>query len=276
MPPSSRDSLPTTPAPSVWLPELDGNWQSRHRAHDVPYLLQRWRAVVKAARLRLHVIHEVRGFPVYFLTSRHAGTRPLYFSAGVHGDEPGAVLGLLEWAERSIAYLRRADVILVPLFNPAGLSLNIRLDSEGTDLNRFFDHPSHPHITGWRKAMSGFSPRLAVCLHEDYDAQGLYAYELNRDATLRLAESCLRTTDSMLPRDSRRKIEGRPARSGIIRRRRLPMVENLPEAVILYQSGTSCTLTFETPSEFSLAIRTRAHARLIQAACDWDATAGIS
>ena len=270
----SQDLPPPPPAPLPWLPEMDGAWQLRHRSHEVPYLLHRWRAVARAARLRLSVIHEAGGFPVYFLTARSGTARPLYLSAGVHGDEHGPVMGLLEWAERSIAYLRRADVILIPLFNPAGLALNIRGDSEGNDLNRFFDHPSHPHITGWRKAMSGLSPRLAVCLHEDYDAQGLYAYELNRDSKLRLAESCLSTTDPILPRDSRRTIEGRPARAGIIRRRRLPMFENLPEAVILYQSGTPCTLTFETPSEFSIAVRTRAQARLIKAVCDWDAGPG--
>jgi len=127
-------------------------------------------------------------------------------------------------------------------------------------------------VTGWRAAMADYHPRTAVCLHEDYDAQGLYAYELNRDPKLRLAEHCLSLTDSILPRDTRRVIEGRPARDAIIRRRRLPMFDNLPEAVALYQNGTRCTLTFETPSEYSLATRTRAQSRLIQAICDHDAT----
>ncbi len=255
---------------AVPLTEINEAWLSQHRGHDAGYLLERWRRVARAARLKVEVIHETAGYPVCFLTSSRAGTSPLYLSAGVHGDEAGAVLGLLEWAERSIPWLRAAEVVLVPLFNPAGLALNTRMDAEGQDLNRLFDHPTHPHICGWRAALAPFRPRLAVCLHEDYDARGLYAYELNRDAGLRLAEHCLLHAEAILPRDPRRLIEGRPAHQAVIRRRRLPMVVDLPEAVALYQNGTPCTLTFETPSEFSLANRVQAHARLLQAVCQWD------
>lgn len=252
------------------LADINETWLRQHRSHDVAFLLERWRRVARAARLKVEVIHETAGHPVYFLTSARAGGRPLYFSAGVHGDEAGAVLGLLEWAERSIPWLRTADLVMVPLFNPAGLALNTRMDAEGQDLNRLFDHPTHPHITGWRAGVAGLRPRLAVCLHEDYDARGLYAYELNRDSRLRLAEHCLGQAESILPRDPRRVIEGRPAKQAVIRRRRLPMVADLPEAVALYQKGTPCTLTFETPSEFSLEVRVQAQVRLLQAVCQWD------
>ena len=247
----------------------DRTWLLRHRSHDPSHLLQRWRAVAGAARLRLSVIHETAGFPVYFFTSKCVSSRPLYLSSGVHGDEAGSVLGLLEWAEHSRSWLRGADVIIIPLFNPAGLERNTRTDAEGADLNRLFDHPTHPHIAGWRHAMAPYQPRAAVCLHEDYDARGLYAYELNRNLKLQIAEPCLSQAEGILPRDPRRMIEGRPAHDAIIRRRRLPMFENLPEAVALYQSGTPCTLTFETPSEYSLATRALAHARLVAAACDF-------
>lgn len=256
------------------MPEIDDAWLLRHRSHDVAHLLQRWRAVARAARLNLIVIHETGGFPVYFLTSRHGSPRPLYFSTGIHGDEAASVLGLLEWAERSISYLRGSDLILVPLFNPLGLSLNLRMDGKGTDLNRCFDHPTHPHIVGWRDAMADYIPRLAVCLHEDYDAQGLYAYELNRRGAPCPAGYCLTSAQHIIPRDTRRSIEGRPASAALIRRRRLPMFENLPEALVLYQNGTPCTITFESPSEFSLAQRTRAHVRLLQAIVEWEARVG--
>lgn len=252
------------------LVDINETWLRQHRSHDAAYLLERWRRVARAARLRVDIIHETGGYPVYFLTSAKAGVRPLYLSAGVHGDEAGAVLGLLEWAERSIRWLRLSDVVLLPLFNPAGLALNTRMDADGADLNRLFDHPAHPHITGWRAALAVFRPRMAVCLHEDYDARGLYAYELNRDARLRPAEHCLKQAESILPRDPRRVIEGRPAQQAVIRRRRLPMLTGLPEAVALYQAGTPCTLTFETPSEFSLASRVHAQARLLGAVCQWD------
>ena len=255
------------------LPEINDCWLHRHRAHDVPHLLQRWRAVARAARLDIHVIHETGGFPVYLLTTRGVGAGPLYLSTGVHGDEAASVSGLLEWAERSIHYLRSANAVILPLFNPVGLALNTRADADGIDLNRCFDHPTHPHIAGWRLAMIPFVPRLAVCLHEDYDAQGLYAYELNGASSPGPAEDCLAAAENIIPRDPRRTIEGRPARAALIRRRRLAMFENLPEAVVLYRRGTPCTLTFETPSEFSLDQRTKAQIRLLRAVQEWEASA---
>ena len=247
----------------------DGEWLQAQRSHDVPYLLRRWRAVARAAKLRLTTIHETGGHPVYFLTTRHISARPLYFSTGVHGDEAASVLGLLEWAERNIEELRGGDAILIPLFNPAGLALNLRTDGAGEDLNRCFDHLDNPHIAGWRSAMAGYVPRLAVCLHEDYDAQGLYAYELNFHSRLRPAQHCLASAHHILPRDPRHYIEGRPARAGVIRPRKIPMTFDLPEAVALYEAGTACTITFETPSEFSLAQRTRAHVHLLQSITTW-------
>ncbi len=261
-----------TPSAPLRLRGPEEAW--RHRAHDVGHVLQRWRAVARVAGLEWRVIYETGGYPVYFLRSGRAGERPLYFSAGVHGDEAGAVLGLLEWAERSGAYLRRADLILIPLFNPVGLAMNTRGDAEGADLNRLFDCARHPHIAAWRQALAGCAPRAAVCLHEDYDAQGLYGYELNRDRNLHLAEQCLAQAEGIVPRDPRRRIEGRAAQRGVIRRRRLPMAEHLPEAVALYEAGTDCALTFETPSEGCLQARSRAQSCLLDAVCAWDQAGG--
>lgn len=252
------------------MPDLDAAWLARQRSHDAAFLLRRWKQVAKRARCSVQVLHETAGLPVMFLTSRRVSSHPLYFSAGVHGDEPAAVLGLLEWAERSPETLRNGDWVIVPIFNPAGLQLNTRADADGIDLNRLFDHPSHPHIVGWRTAMKPFRPRAAVCLHEDYDAQGLYGYELNRNPRLRLASECMRAASPLMLPDARRKIEMRAAREGIIRRARIHYPENLPEAVALFQNGTDVTLTFETPSEFSLAQRTRTQARLVQAVWEWD------
>ena len=126
-----------------------------HRCHDVPFLLKRWRAVARAARLSLQTIHVSGGFPVLFLHSADSTEPRLYLSAGVHGDEPAPVVALLEWAEENIARLRGMPVALFPLFNPSGLALNTRADHEGTDLNRRFHDATHPHIAAWQRAEFG-------------------------------------------------------------------------------------------------------------------------
>jgi len=230
-----------------------------HRCHDVPFLLKRWHAVAKAARLPVRVIHVSGGHPVLFIHSRESHSPRLYFSTGVHGDEPAPVSGLLEWAEENVPLLRRLPVAIFPLFNPAGLSLNTRADHRGIDLNRRFHDASHPHIKAWWKCIGDMTFSTGLCLHEDYDAQGIYCYELYRKPRLRLADAGLQACENFIPRDPRRRIDLRRAINGVIRRKRVPDLPGLPEAVALYLHNTQSTLTFETPSEFSLADRVAAH-----------------
>lgn len=264
--------MPPAP-PTAWMPEINSAWLGRHRAHDVVDIVRRWKAVARRARLNVDVIHQTAGGPVIYVTSRKLSEQPLYFCAGVHGDEPAAVQGLLVWAESRAADLRNADLAMFPLFNPAGIALNTRADEGGHDLNRLFDSTTHPHLIAWQQAVHGLKPVTAVCLHEDYDAQGNYCYELNRDPKLHLADSLLESCAAIIPRDLRPVIEGRRARAGVIQRRRIPMFTNLPEAVALHRAGAGVTLTFETPSEYDFALRTRTHARFVQGI--WERRPGL-
>jgi hypothetical protein len=237
-----------------------------HRCHDAAHLIRRWKAVGRAARLVCRTICQAAGFPVLALHSRRdrrAGDG-IYLSAGVHGDEPAAVCGLLAWAEENEERLAQANVFLVPLFNPGGLVANTRVDEDGVDLNRLFHDRTHPHIGAWHAALSGWRFRLGVMLHEDYDAQGIYCYELNAGEPL--AEAFLQQAQAAIPRDARTKIDGRSARGAIIRRGKAPVdLPGLPEAIQLYHHGADATLTFETPSEFSLTDRINAHKLFIDA-----------
>ncbi len=235
-----------------------------HRCHDVPFLVKRWHAVARAARLEIRTVHTVNGLPVIFVCSPPSGGPRLYLSAGVHGDEAGPPSGLLEWAEENIPLLRRRPVAMFPIFNPAGLALNTRADHRNIDLNRRFHDSSHPHIKAWWKCIRDMTFSVGVCLHEDYDSQGLYCYELYRDRGLNLADAGLTASESIIPRDPRARIEGRPAKNGVIRRKKIPELPGLPEAVALFMHNTSSTLTFETPSEYSLSDRVRAHKAFIQ------------
>lgn len=247
----------------------DAAYLTAHRCHDVPYLVKRWHAVAKAARLEIRTIHRSNDLPVLFVHTASAPGPRLYLSAGVHGDEAAPVVALLEWAEENISRLRTLPVAIVPVFNPSGLALNTRADHRHIDLNRRFHDASHPHIRAWWKAIEGMEFTSGICLHEDYDARGLYCYELNRNPRLRLAEEALSACEAFIPRDPRATIEGRPAKNGVIRRRRVPDLPGLPEAIALYLHNTERTLTFETPSEFSLADRVRAHKAFIRTAAGW-------
>lgn len=234
-----------------------------HRCHDVPHLLKRWQAVARAARLTVQTVHLSGGYPVIFVSSPASAGERIYLSAGVHGDEPAPVSALLEWAEENGRLLRQLPVAIFPLFNPAGLALNTRVDHRHIDLNRRFHDSGHPHIKAWWKCIGDMAFSSGICLHEDYDACGIYCYELNRSPRVFIADAALGATEHVIGRDPRGSIDGRRAKNGVIRRKRVPDLPGLPEAIALYLHNTRHTLTFETPSEFCLADRVRAHKAFI-------------
>ena len=206
--------------------------------------------------------------PVFLLETRAAaqGLPLIYLSSGVHGDEPGAACGLLAWAEANVGALKKHSFLIFPCMNPHGLMLNTRVDHRGLDINRRF-HIEDDEICGpWHKEIAGREMVAGLCLHEDYDAEGAYLYELNpRRETI--GHGILKKCERILPLDPRKKIDGRAAANGVIRPRRIPAdLPGMPEAIVLHWQGCPVTLTFETPSEFSLDVRIAAQREFIGAA----------
>src|SRR3954469_6979608 len=124
-----------------------------HRAHHYPHLIARWRAVCRAAGLRLRCFAEAGKYGIYYLETRAPGPA-VYLSAGIHGDEPAGPEALITWAEADLARLRRHALVIFPCLNPWGLVNNIRLGEDGLDWNRSFHREDHPLIAGWRRVMS--------------------------------------------------------------------------------------------------------------------------
>ena len=233
-----------------------------HRVHDCRHLIARWRRVAREAGLRLRPLARDDGFDLFYLeTPCLAGTAGLYLSAGIHGDEPAAPEALLQWAERNAARLAGWPLLVFPCLNPWGLRNNVRTDSQGRDLNRLFHLDTHPVVAAVRKITRQHRFQIALPMHEDYDAQGIYLYEVMRGAS-GLGDALLRAGGKILPRDPRRTIDGSPAKRGLIRRRISPAKfakMGYPEAIWLHLFHSENTFTFETPSEAALEQRVRAH-----------------
>ncbi|MEQ1751299.1 MAG: M14 family metallocarboxypeptidase [Prosthecobacter sp.] len=239
-----------------------------HQAHDPRALLTRWRAVAHATGMRVRVLTEVAGEKILYLesTKRPADTLWDYLSTGVHGDEAGSAWGLLAWAEGNLVALKQGSFVIFPCLNPLGLRDNTRLDHRGLDINRRF-HLDDDAISGpWRKMISSRLWSVGLCLHEDYDSQGCYVYELGKHRRT-LSSQILAECTQLIALDPRRSIDDRPARAGIIRRSTIPAdLPGMPEAIVLYQLGCPITLTFETPSEFDLETRVQTQAAFVKAA----------
>ena len=244
----------------------------QHRAHDVRKLLSAWRNAVKGTPFRVATVGKKDGFPLVQISNGKPSARPgFYVSTGIHGDEPAPLWGLLEWfLKGGYAPLGDRPILLFPCLNPLGITENHRVDGDGRDLNRIFDQVKVSPIREVRSAIHGLQFHTAICLHEDYDAQGAYLYDLNRTGSDTVGRALLaKATSKRIPIDGRMRIDGRKAKNGVLHSQRLDMrnVPGLPEAVFFYVNKLAeRTLTFETPSEFSLTDRIDAHRRFLNAA----------
>jgi hypothetical protein len=248
--------------------------------HDYEPLCQRWRELAQANGWACSVLAEAGGYPILQIdhvpengarTSRslHPDPSSIYLSAGVHGDECAPVWGLLFWVEQHAKWLSRRPFLLFPCLNPAGLVHNTRHDQDGTDLNRIFHDSSHPVIRSWQAAMAGRSFSQSICLHEDYDATGIYLYELSRQTSR--GEGLIRSCEDLIPRERDGLVDGREFISAVrhaVEDEILMIVGEelqggVPEAIYLFLNHAATSFTFESPSEFDLARRIAVHRRFL-------------
>ncbi len=245
-----------------------------HRGHDYDALIARWHELP----LHLTQISMEGNYPVWAVENSAAKKdqqNGIYLSAGVHGDECAPVWALLEWVEENLSLLTDSSTpfLLFPCLNPHGLVENRRNDHRGNDLNRLFQNTGHSLIGPWQKFIEGRKFRFTANLHEDYDARGIYLYQLPK-GDIRPGDEILTKCAKIIPRDTRSDVEGVPFKNGLLTRSgdlsRVVEAElggGYPEAIWLYQhhlSDSACAHTFETPSEFSLTERVNTHRRFLE------------
>lgn len=196
------------------------------------------------------------------------GTPVVYLSSGIHGDEPAPPWALLGLVEQGV-FDSRAAWHLCPLLNPTGFLQRTRENFPGIDLNRDYKQPQTAEIRA-HVAWLQHQPRFAAsfCLHEDYEAQGFYLYELNPDGRPTLADAVLRAVQPLGSIETSAVIDGRPADApGIIRPQSDPLLrENWPEAIYLRHHHTSLSYTFETASLRPLPERIATQVAAVRAA----------
>ncbi|MGF1656161.1 MAG: succinylglutamate desuccinylase/aspartoacylase family protein [Verrucomicrobiales bacterium] len=235
--------------------------------------MRRWKSVASAARLRWHRLGSVGDDEVLALQTPNQDASPVwdaYFSAGVHGDEPAGTEALLEWASHNTEWLATHRVLIIPCWNPWGMRENSRRLPDGQDLNRMFNRKRSPLIRAWYRIMGRRSFAMAYTFHEDYDATGLYVYEV---ATGRktFGPQVVEAGSHLIPIDSRKQIDGNRVRAAgwICRKIRPERFETmgLPEAVCLYLDfNVPSVFTFETPSECDLDLRIQAQVAMLNSA----------
>lgn len=238
------------------------------RTHDYAHLIRRWRAACRTRGLRLSAYSEVSGYPLFVAeTRRPRADRPwVYLSAGIHGDESAATEGALAWLTQTRLGFDAFNLLAFPCLNPWGLVNNSRLDAEGRDLNRTYHDPGIPPTGAHLARLHDRRFDLALTLHEDYDATGIYIYEV-KGPTPHWAEQLIEAARPHVPADTRRSIEGRAARNGVVRRKLDPaLMPHFPEAFTLHFHHAARTFTVETPSEAGIDARVAAQVAVIERA----------
>jgi hypothetical protein len=237
-----------------------------HRAHDYRFLTQRWSAVAKAAGVRVRRFFRDEDRDLLCLQTRALRSDGgIYISAGIHGDEAASTEALVTWAERNVTRLGELPLCLFPCLNPWGLVNNMRVDRTGTDRNRCFHCDELAWVQAVKACVGDRRFAAALMLHEDYDAQGMYLYEVQREQPF-WGEALLQAAATVIPIEGRVRVDGRKPHGGIIRRRvnhqRFAQI-GYPEAIWLHTHHSARTFTMETPSEFALEQRVEAHVSVI-------------
>ena len=138
--------------------------------------------------------------PTYYRASA-TGQKHVYISAGIHGDEPASPLAMLKLFQDGI-WPEHLNLWLIPCLNPVGFVLNQRENEDGVDLNRDYRSRKSPLVrahTAWLDARPRFT--LSMSLHEDWEANGFYLYELNPDLQPSLSDLIVGAVREVCPID---------------------------------------------------------------------------
>jgi len=261
---------------------FDRDWQGgkkEHSVHSAPPVkdsvidpaafVDRFATAATARGFRVERFGESAGVPLLALSRRTRGVRPrIYFSAGIHGDEPAPPLALLSALEHGL-FDERATWFLCPLLNPAGFLARTRENAEGLDLNRDFKALRSAEIRAhvrWLQHQPNFD--FSLCLHEDWEAAGFYVYELNAAGAPSFARPMIEAVTEICPMETATVIDGRDvAEPGIVRPLADPLLrETWPESIYLQANHSRLSYTIETPSSLPLTQRIAALERAIATA----------
>ncbi|MCC5807525.1 MAG: M14 family metallocarboxypeptidase [Opitutales bacterium] len=230
------------------------------------------RAAAEAAGFAWHEAGRFHGLPQVLLRRGHgeSGEGPrVYVSAGIHGDEPAGSLAVLEGLRRG-GFAAGVAWDIFPALNPGGLVRGTRENPGGIDLNRDYRALAAPetrcHVRWIECEASPYD--LYISLHEDWEAQGFYLYEINTSGGPSMSAAILAAVAQVLPLEHGPEVDGHRLRGpGWIYHPPEPdEPEGWPEAIFHCKKRPLNSYTLETPSALPLEERVDAHLAAVRAA----------
>jgi len=140
--------------------------------------------------------------------------------AGIHGDEPAGILGLMDFVrelDEEPESGRSFELFLYPLCNPTGYLAKTRESSAGIDLNReFWRDSKEPEVLALEAEIHAHKFDGMIALHSDDTCHGFYGYARGSVLAENLLAPALVAAEQAQRRDARGVIDGFKAVNGII------------------------------------------------------------
>ena len=229
---------------------------------------ERLRHVAGRLSTEITVAGENDGYPLYAMTFGRG--YPLWLSAGIHGEEPGSVEGMLWWLEQhAVAWQDTYRFTVMPCLNPWGYERGVRETADGMDPNRQF-RTQNALVQAVQATLKEGS--LALDLHEDIDFHGFYMFEISDRAyygrrivdAIREVGPISDGTDWPEP-EIEDGLAIRRAEADQSFQQRMMEWEQWPIAFFLYRV-TGHVMTFETPGRQDIMLRAAMHAKAVETA----------
>lgn len=198
---------------------------------------------------------------------RGEGKPLVYLSAGMHGDEPAGPLALLELLREGVLD-ERLGWALLPALNPDGLRLGTRGNAAGVDMNRDYLRRETAEVAGHVAWLEGIPvPEVFVSLHEDWEVDGFYLYEIRHgEEREEETRALLEEARGVFRLEEGPWIDGHRVREAgwIFHGVEPDEPEGWPEAIFLSHRGCPLSYTLETPSRAALEERVKCHKSVVK------------
>lgn len=195
----------------------------------------------------------------------------VYISTGMHGDEPGGPEALLHLLENGLTD-RPISFHICPMLNPTGFELGTRENIRGKDLNRDYFHLQNPEVQGHVKWLKKRHADLFISLHEDWESEGFYYYEINTtgDDPARYEYMAKRISEVM-PMEEGAIIDDHEVRrkGWIYHDAEADVMDCWPEAIYMAKKDCTLSFTFESPSALDMKHRVAAQAAAMNSLLDY-------
>jgi hypothetical protein len=177
--------------------------------------------------------------------------------AGIHGDEPEAVLGLVDLVRALNTrpeVARDYHLFIYPVCNPGGLVDGTRFSRSGADLNReFWRNSAEPEVRLLESEIRRQQFDGIISLHTDDTSDGVYGFANYGAGTDDLLHQALETAHHALPRCQSKLIDGFMATKAIIRKCYTGVLSAAPE-----QEPRPWEIVLETPQRAPVRLQRQA------------------